>query len=360
MNTANAELPRLLTRRTALGGLAISALSACAPRGVLVATTELPSGKTQRLWVVEATPGTQISVAPGYRDRFASISAFARYKVAIPGSHSVGRLEWPTRGGDPNKDFAIAEQTNLDFEDRLFAEIAASLGRSDEIGVFVHGYNTTYSEAIYRHAQIAFDYGLTSPQTTYVWPSDGSPLGYISDRDRVLISRNGLLGFLDRLSRRFPGRVLVAAHSMGALLTMEVMRQAALTGTGLADRLGGMVLISPDIGMDVFLSQVNSPGTLPADTMIVVLQSDRLLCLSKRLAGGRVRLGEGSDIEQLEGLDIIVIDLSDAPGGDPRNHLTAMTSPTAISFLRAIMEDDTALTDEAGSGLALLKMTSLM
>ncbi|MGC8201441.1 alpha/beta hydrolase [Aliiroseovarius sp. PTFE2010] len=355
-----APSPSGLTRRALLGGLGGSLLASCTPRGLLVATPDLGNGMTQTLWAVSVEPSARALVAPDYRDRFESISSFARYEVAIPPSHRVGQVEWPTVKGDPGTSFGIADLVNLEAEERMFEEIAARLGPEDEIGVFVHGYNNSYSEALYRHAQIAFDYGLASPQITYVWPSDGKPLGYVADRDNVLISRDGLLRFLDRLSTRFPNRVLVAAHSMGALLVMEVMRQAALTGNTLAQRLAGMVLISPDIGMDVFLSQIAPRGTLPSETIIVVSQKDRLLHLSQRLAGGQARLGEGSDIEKLESLDIVVIDLSDAPGGDPRNHLTAMTSPTAISFLQALIDDDTVLSDERRSGLLLLQVTSAL
>lgn len=318
------------------------------------------SGALQRVWAVAVETDTQVPVDAAFLDRFGAPSAQARYDVSIPRSHQVGRLEWPGPGTAPEDSLFIADQENLDSDQALFDDIARQLGPGEEIGVFIHGYNTTYPEALYRHAQIAFDYGMTGPQVTLVWPSKGQPLGYLADRDRVMIARDGTLRFLDRLAARFPGQVVVTAHSMGALLTMEVLRQAALTGSPLSDRLAGLVLVSPDVGIDVFLAQTRHPDTLPAQATVIVSQSDRLLGLSERLAGGQPRLGEGNDIDRLESLDIVVIDISDAPGGDLRKHSTAMTSPTAISFLRALTEDETVLSEEAGSGLLLLQFGSLL
>ena len=58
--------------------------------------------------------------------------------------------------------------------------------------LFVHGYNNNFSEAIYRHAQIAWDYEMRGPQIHFAWPSAADPLEYTYDRDSVLIARDAL------------------------------------------------------------------------------------------------------------------------------------------------------------------------
>ncbi|SHF44410.1 Esterase/lipase superfamily enzyme [Litoreibacter ascidiaceicola] len=349
-----------MTRRTLLMSLSGATLSACAPRGVLSMAGVSEKSKTQLIWVA-AAPGTSMVAAnPAFRDKIASISPFAHIEVSIPEHHALGQVEWPDTDPDPLRDFLVSDLENLTTEEVFLGAIAKDLSPDQEIGVFIHGFNTTYPEAIYRHAQIAHDFDLVGPQITFVWPSEGKPLGYLGDRDNVLVARDALLRFLERLTARFPNRVAVAAHSMGALLLMETLKQASVARRPLADRLAGLVLISPDIGMEVFISQVENIPSLPDQTLVIVSQKDRLLRLSQRLAGGKVRLGEGNDIDALQRLAIVVVDLSNATGGDPRNHLTAVTSPTAISYLRALIKDETVLTEAMGSTPLLLQFPSLL
>lgn len=256
--------------------------------------------------------------------------------------------------------FFAYKQERFGDTDAFIDYIARNLKPDQEIGVFIHGFNTTYPEAIYRHAQIAHDFDLVGPQITFVWPSEGKPLGYLADRDSIYIARDSLNRFLTRLCRRFQKKVALAAHSMGALLAMKTLRQSVIGGNPLADRLASLVLISPDIGIEVFISQASLIQSLPEQVIIIVSQEDRLLRWSQRLAGGKPRLGEGKDVEHLENMKIVVVDLSEANDGDPGGHLTAMSSPTAISFLRALLDNETMLSEQSGSRFLLLQISSTL
>lgn len=345
----------VMLRRAVLMSMGGTALSACAPRGVLSLAHGVTAPTTQPIWVGAAPGIDMVATNSAFAEEFVSISSFAKVDISIPERHQLGQVEWPDTNPDPAQDFLVSDLENLGTMDAFLNGIDRRLSPDQEIGVFIHGFNTTYPEAIYRHAQIAHDFNFVGPQISYVWPSEGKPLGYLGDRDNVLITRDALLRFLNHLTARFPGRVAVAAHSMGALLLMETLRQSAIAGRSLTSRLAGLILISPDIGMEVFVSQMAEIGSLPEETLVIVSQSDRLLRLSQRLSGGKVRLGEGSDIELLQRLGINVVDLTAATGGDPAKHFTAMTSPTAIAYLRALMDDEALLTEEMGSGPLVLK-----
>lgn len=356
---SSAQLQPRISRRHLLLGLAGSGLSACAQGGLYSVAPVSPGASVQPIWVVASDASVKVPAARGTTAGIEPLSLFERFNISIPANHVVGQVEWPGRQFDPQNDFFVSGQDSLGNMDRLMDDVARNVAPDQEIGVFIHGYNTTYPEAVYRHAQIAHDFKLSGPQITFVWPSEGTPLTYLADRDSVLVAREALHLFLDRLCKRFPNRVTLAAHSMGAFLAMETLQQSAIKGNPIADRLAGLVLISPDIGMRVFESQVKSVTVLPDQTMIFVSQKDRLLRLSQRLAGGKLRLGEGRDIEVLKSLNIVVIDLSEIQDGDPTGHTTALSSPIAISMLRALITNEDALTEQAGSGSLFLPISTV-
>jgi len=307
---------------------------------------------------VASDSSVKVPAIRGTLKKKAEISRFQRMHISIPSTHVVGQVEWPNSQFNPEKNFFVSQQDPFDTIDALLDDIAKNLRPDHEIGVFVHGFNTTYPEAVYRHAQITHDFKLSGPQITFVWPSKGEPLSYLSDRDSVLVARNALQYFLERLCARFPQQVTLVSHSMGAMLTMEALAQSTLSGTTISKHLGGLVLISPDIGMRVFQSQVRTIKTLPEHTTIFVSQADILLRLSQRLAG-QYRLGEGKDIEKLNDLNVTVIDVSDIKDGDAGGHATAFSSPIAISMLMSLAENGDIFTQSATTGLELIPLATL-
>jgi esterase/lipase superfamily enzyme len=90
--------------------------------------------------------------------------------------------------------------------------------------LFVHGYNNTLSEAMYRLAQIQTDFDTGMPGVLFSWPSAGDPRGYIYDRDSVLFARDDLTAVLRQLTSGPGDKVFLLAHSMGSSLVMETGR----------------------------------------------------------------------------------------------------------------------------------------
>ena len=128
-------------------------------------------------------------------------------------------------------------------------------GRRETL-VFVHGYNNTFSDAVYRFAQIRTDFGVTAPGVVYSWPSAGDPRGYAYDRDSVLYSRDAFEDVLDQLTAG-PGSAFCCWRIPWAP-SWSWKRcdrpRCAVTGA-LLDRVNGVVLMSPDIDPDVFRRQ---------------------------------------------------------------------------------------------------------
>jgi esterase/lipase superfamily enzyme len=87
--------------------------------------------------------------------------------------------------------------------------------------------------------------------------------------------------------------------------------QADLAKPGSAATLvDSLVLISPDISPDVFLSQVAQISRLPSPLIVFTSSEDRALRLSKLVAADNVRLGKPSTDPRLDATGAIFLDVT--------------------------------------------------
>ncbi len=278
----------------------------------------------------------------------------------MPPERVPGTVTLPSADLDPRKHFLTASVERFTdrsaFRVRTSHELVARANPSREVVLTVHGFNNRMADGIFRTAQMIADFEIDGPTFHYAWPSRGQPLGYAADRDAVLLARRGLEEMLDDLVRAGARSVVIVAHSMGSQLTMEVLRQMALRENPTLARVGGVVLMSPDIDPEVFKAQAEDIGTLPDPFVVFVSQRDPALRLSARLTGHDARLGNLASLASLETLgyqEIIIIDLTEARDAASR-HLAAASSPAVISFLRQTEAVRAGLrTDQAGRAGAI-------
>lgn len=266
---------------------------------------------------------------------------FAQIDVSIPPNQQQGRTEWQSSTPDPEREFALIQLQLLGDADTFGAKLRQSRTESvDETLLYIHGYNTRAVEAIFRLAQIQEDFGIKNPSVLFTWPSAGSAGGYVYDRDSVLFARDHLEQVLNDLTRNDQD-VLIVAHSMGAHLLMETLRQSNHKGNAaLFYRVSGVVLVSPDIDPDVFASQIEAIPTLPDPFLIFASNRDRALGYSSILTGKRPRVGSLLDASKLDRDEITLVDFSRFSNGRALDHLTPFTSPEAIEFLRKAVQPD--------------------
>src|SRR5690606_21964579 len=144
-------------------------------------------------------------------------------------------------------------------------------------------------------------------------------------------ARDGLIDMLHQVRAAAPRRIILMAHSMGSHLLMETLRQMALTHDPTLAQIGGVILISPDVDVELFRQQVRTIGDLPQPFMIVTSQRVRVLALSASLTGERSRLGNLPDATEVEGLGVTLVDVS--AFGQGAGHFTAGSSPALIGLL---------------------------
>ncbi|MBW4710836.1 alpha/beta fold hydrolase [Roseobacter sp. YSTF-M11] len=201
--------------------------------------------------------------------------------------------------------------------------------------IFVHGYNNSFIESIYRYAQIAHDTDLPAAAIQFSWASAGEPSAYLADRDSALISRYALAEVIDAVSAEIPGRLVLVGHSMGALPLMEALTLLdEVAQARLAARVLEIVLVSPDLDSDLFATQLGRTSLPPARFAVAINRDDRLLGLSSFLSGGRERVGNKPDAAALSALGVRVLDISGVSDGDGPGHFLPATSPTLLEVFR--------------------------
>jgi esterase/lipase superfamily enzyme len=332
-----------------LFAVALLLLAACAPRGSF---TPVPADATVSQSESIFVGTTRTSDADSFGFGRADALSFLRYDISVPENRTPGELSWPprSRAPDPSRDFLTATQDTFPTPQSFRAALSREVRAKNQTSavVYVHGFNVNMAEGVYRFVQMHHDLKVPAIAVHYSWPSRGSALGYIHDRDSATFARRGLEELLKEVAAAGVTEIVIVSHSLGASLTMETLRQMELDRDNrVMDRVRGVVLIQPDIDVDVFRSQARDIGTLPQPFVIFGSSRDQILNLSARISGAPERLGNLSDVQRIADLDVTYIDTKKFAAGS--GHMNLATSPALISLFGGIEDIDKAFTsDEKG------------
>lgn len=320
--------------------MASLALCACSPRPNASVLKPVPSvGVAELVNVfVVSTRAARPDATVLLPDGSAATPAYLRYVISIPPTHKLAQIEWPSGAPDPARHFTVVSAEPVS-EERFVAEIAAAAARGDalgrDVGIFVHGYNNSFQESLFRTAQLVADAKAGGSAVLFSWPSKAELTGYIADKDAVTFSRDALAHVIARVSAEGGVRgVKLIAHSMGSWLAVEVVRQLRIA----ADmrslvKLNDVTLAAPDIDTDVFLQQLRVIGRLRSPITVLVSKDDQALSFSRLLAGGQLRAG-AADINDprviagAQDANVRVVDISGlaTPAGAGHDGFTAFAA----------------------------------
>lgn len=329
-------------------------LGACADRITApLAPDALHSQNTQHLYVVTNRQRNEDGFLGPNR---AAELRFLDTTVAIPASHVIGDPPTYSARPDPQKHFVIAEETAKPsltaLTDQISRDLSQAPRQNREVILFVHGFFNTYQDSLFRLAQIQNDFDVPGAVVNFAWASAGSPLGYAYDRESVLFSRDDLETTLRALVKT-QDSVLLVGHSMGTLLITETLRQIELGEPGwVARNLDGLMLIAPDMPVDLFARNLERIQSLPPRTMIMTSTQDNALRLSNRVNRSGQRLGQISDPDLLADMPVLVLDVSNFSESGSTNHMTFAESPALIALMQDARELDDLLTPDDASFFA--------
>jgi esterase/lipase superfamily enzyme len=272
---------------------------------------------------------------------------FARVDMTVPAVHKTGVIERRKQNQrpDPAKFFVASEiagfQDDAAFSKALRADIATHEGRAL---VFIHGYNTAFDGAVYRMTQIVHDAQYSGTPVLFTWASGGKTVDYVYDNNSATAARDRLEKTLRLVADSGAKRVDIIAHSMGNWVTMEALRQLAITGDrDLDGRLGDVILASPDIDVDVFKTQMRRYGKPDKPFILFLSGDDRALRVSELIAGNRPRLGGYEDAADIASYGVVAVDLTKVDAGDSLNHAKFADNPTLVTLLGARLREDSSL-----------------
>lgn len=334
-------------------------LAACEPRGEIRVDPVAAQVGTVETVFIGTTRGQVADRREDYGRARSEITQFVRLDVSVPPKRRPGTIRFtrPRQQPDLLTDFVTTQEIRYPaprvFRDDLAGALAREQRGRREAVVFVHGFNATFAEGAYRLAQLGHDLDLNGALVHYSWPSRAHALGYAYDRDSALFARDGLEVLLRQVEAAGAERVLIVAHSMGAALTMETLRQIAIEGDRpLLNRIESVVLISPDIDVDVFRAQARRVGPLANPIIIFTSRKDRALALSAGLTGEADRLGNLTDVAALGDLDVTLLDTTAFSTGV--GHFNVGNSPALLALLGRIGDVDAVLAAEQSARTGLL------
>lgn len=330
--------------------LAPLALGACGgtPRNLALST--ITSDEIEGKVTIYVATTRDIASEPQYfTGERGSKLAFAKVDITVPRGHKSGELELPdsASSANPAKHFAVRSVQRMEAP-VILADVRRDVSRRPaserDVLVFVHGYNTNAADAVFRFAQIVYDSGFKGVPVLFTWPSRASLLAYPYDRESAFYSRDFLEMNLRAISKDIgAARMDILAHSMGTMLTLETLRQAAIRGDGdFGGKLRNVMLAAPDVDLDVFKTQMR---TIKRPVTVFISADDRALAFSRRFAGDKTRLGalsanDKQDVAELEKLGVDLIDLSDVSTSDSLNHGKFASSPKVVAMIGQRLQAD--------------------
>lgn len=300
-----------------------------------------PDVSRHRLFIITTREASEVVGAFFSAERAPELG-LASVDVTIPPNHQVGKVERPKRlPPDPRKEFAAVDPAIYRSDAAFLSELNAELmtrprGSDRRVLLFVHGYNTTTSDAILHLAQFVEDTGFSGVPVLFTWASAARTPRYVYDLNSALIAREKLGEMAGLLAQSRAEQVDILAHSMGTFLTMEGLVEAQQRGTlGKRGQINTIMLASPDIDIDLFRSQIAQlPKPILNKMFLLVSKDDSALRVSRIIAGGVPRVG-ATDAAELEKLGLTVIDLSEIEDSSTGSHSKFTGSPEVVQLIGA-------------------------
>jgi esterase/lipase superfamily enzyme len=268
------------------------------------------------------------------------------YELQLAHVERAGQLDSRREPGATILQAAHSETSQLH---ELLRKRLAQTVRKD-VFIFVHGFNNSFDDAVFRAAEIWHYMGRVGVPVAYSWPAGlGGLRGYPYDRESGEFTVSHLRQFIKAVAAcPEVQRIHLIAHSRGCDVAMSALRELNLensargTPTQQMLKLENLVLAAPDLDEDVFLQRYVGEGVLQCArrTTVYVSPTDKAIELSGAVFASR-RLGAldgkelGPRLTQIPSVHFIECKV----GGLAHTHSYAFTDPAALSDLILVLRD---------------------
>ena len=252
--------------------------------------------------------------------------------VTIPPIHKIGEIERPVWWKfefrvDPKKHFTLSGTivSESDFYQAIAQHLNDYCPHNKQVFVFVHGYNVSFDEAIFRAAQISSDIGFDGAPIVYDWPSWSRTADYVADKTAIISSVQNMETFLTEVASRTGATTInVIAHSMGNFGVLTALQD--LLHTNRLPNINQLVLAAPDV--DVVRMKQIIPELVAAKKIgrITLYASSKDLALSASMKVNKAApAGRVPPVTVFSGVD--TIDVSAIEGSFLGHDYFATTRP---------------------------------
>jgi esterase/lipase superfamily enzyme len=193
---------------------------------------------------------------------------YGKCKISVPKPENrvAGELNRPLSvwvlqaPENPEKHFTLQQVTEHADKDEFYNSLSQQLANSEDGTslLFIHGYNVSFEDALFRTAQLAVDLKFHGAPISFSWPSYADPVKYTFDEQNAEVSIPALREFLEDLATRSGAkRIHIVAHSMGNRVLAGALRAMSPDARQRNKAMfREIVLAAPDIDSRVFQSQV--------------------------------------------------------------------------------------------------------
>jgi esterase/lipase superfamily enzyme len=232
--------------------------------------------------------------------------SYGRAIVTLPPNRSPGAFPQNKSSLTRNKFFHIVvtdmrvesiEEFDASARERL--AVAEERSGRREVLVFVHGYHTTFAQALERTAQLAEDLRIDGVAAAFSWPSRGGFFDYWADREEATDKAlEDLSAFLMHMKRDWQADVVhLVAHSMGCRFLSKALDKTAGRPAGVQAidgkaLFGHVIYAAPDLDHDDFPGPVERAQSIVSRATLYQSSRDIVLKASSYFNGGYPRAGD--------------------------------------------------------------------
>lgn len=222
--------------------------------------------------------------------------------VGIPKGHQIGVLERPLAiwkiqmKEDAAKHIVLKSVEVLSKEEWKSSAAAEATTRNRKSAfLFIHGFNVTHQDAMFRAAQIARDISYGGLVTAFSWGSEGTIPGYFADESNVRLSIPGLVEFLELLTTEVGIEEFhVVAHSMGSRALLGALPHVPDWNSG-QGKFSEVVFAAPDVDADEYRDDIAAVLKKARRYTLYCSDRDWALTLSRTMRKSYLRAGDGGE-----------------------------------------------------------------
>jgi len=219
---------------------------------------------------------------------------------------------------------------------------ALTLARdTNEVVVYIHGYNNGFDDAVRQGVLLRHDLALTMSLIVFSWASNGTPVGYHLDRWDIEKNADALAEFMAKLAKSRPkGSVNFIVHSMGNDVFLNAIQRLDEQGELKNLRFGKVVLAAPDVAPDFFRSTATK-AVQHSDRVVHYFSTEDWPIFFSRYVNFTQGVRAGAKVVEIPGLEVIDVDQVNTPkvrGG--HGYFAAVSE--ILSDISQVLTDDTA------------------